>query len=305
MKIIIALVILILVGILVGSNLSPLMTVVIFNRPTITLPIGLWLLVAISAGLLSSIIIQVAIFTDRRLTKRQIRQLQTRLQQPDPDIFTYTSSGSGSDSSSAQKPVREATPVDQQTSQPQANPSAPKKGLFNSYRSKSVVEEANPPENRSVKLPPKSPAKFGENDADDWEVQPGSNRQLEWEDSLLPNQQNLQAANSRSSMGRDRADVDRSTQKNDAPAKQTRREVYDADFRLIQPPYKEPIETEFEDDRESADFEYSEIAEGQDFELSSSSVKPPSTNRSTASKTSDNEDWGFDFEDRDPPVRSN
>jgi uncharacterized integral membrane protein len=301
MKIIIALLIMILVGILVGSNLTPVMTVVIFNQPTITLPIGLWLLMAIGAGLLSSMIIQVAIFVDQQLTKRKIRQLQTRLQQPEADIFTYTSSGSESDSSSTQKLGRESAATDQQTAQQPANTSAPKKSLFNSYRSKSVVEEATPTENRSSK----SPAKFVDDDLDDWTVRPGANRQLEWEDSISPRQQNFAAPTYSSKMGSDRADVDRSTQKIDGAIKQTRREVYDADFRLIQPPYKDPLETEFDDDRESAAFEYSEIDEGRDFEVSSSSPKSPTTNYSTASKKSDSEDWGFDFEDRDPPVRSN
>jgi uncharacterized membrane protein YciS (DUF1049 family) len=301
MKIIIVLVVLILLGIVVGSNLSPVMTVVIFNQPTIALPIGAWLLIVISAGFLSSCLIQFVIFIDRRLTKRQIRQLQTRLQQPDPDIFTYTSSGSASDSSSAQKHVRESAAIDQQTSQQQENPSAHKKGLFNSYRSKSVVKEATPPENRSAK----SPTKSINDDSDDWDVEPVSNRQLEWEDSPIPPQQNRQTINYSSKIGGERADVDRSTQKIDSTPKQTRREVYDADFRLIQPPYKDPLETEFDDDRESADFEYSEIDEGRDFDVSSSMPKSPNTNYSTASKNSDNEDWGFDFEDRDPPVRSN
>jgi hypothetical protein len=305
MKIIIVLVVLILLGIVVGSNLSPVMTVVIFNQPTIALPIGAWLLIAISAGFLSSCLIQFVIFIDQRLTKRQIRQLQTRLQQPDPDIFTYTSSGSASDSSSAQKDVRESAAIDQQTSQQQENPSAPKKGLFNSYRSKSVVEEAAPPENRSAKSPKQSPTKSINDNSDDWDVEPVSNRQLEWEDSPIPPQQNRQTINYSSKIGHERADVDRSTQKIDSPPKQTRREVYDADFRLIQPPYKDPLETEFDDDRESADFEYSEIDEGKEFDMSSSSLNPPRSNRSTASKNLDNEDWGFDFDDRDPPVRSN
>jgi hypothetical protein len=301
MKIIIALLILILVGIVVGSNLAPVMTVVIFNRPTIALPIGVWLLMGIGAGLLSSMIIQVAILIDRQLTKRKIRQAQTRSPQPDADIFTYTSVGSEPDRSSAQKPDRESTTIDQQTAQPLENTSAPKKSLFNSYRSKSVTEEVAPPENRSAK----SPAKFVSDDLDDWSVQPVANRQLEWEDSIPSRQQNVTDPTYSSKRGSDRADVDRSTPKIDGTPKQTRREVYDADFRLIQPPYKDPLETEFDDDLESANFEYSEIDEGRDFGVSSSAPKSPTTNYSTASKKSDNEDWGFDFEDRDPPVRSN
>ena len=74
---------------------------------------------------------------------------------------------------------------------------------------------------------------------------------------------------------------------------------------MIQPPYKEPVETEFEDDRESEDFEYTEIDEDKDFDFSSSSVKPTAPNRATPSKNLDEEDWGFDFDDRDAPVRVN
>jgi hypothetical protein len=74
---------------------------------------------------------------------------------------------------------------------------------------------------------------------------------------------------------------------------------------LIQPPYKERVETEFEDDRESDEFEYTEIDEADDFDLSSSVPSPLYSSRSNISKNSDDDDWGFDFEDRDTPVRSN
>jgi hypothetical protein len=57
MKIIIALLVPILLGIVVGSNLSPSIAIVILNQPTISLPIGVWLLVAIGLGLLSSLLI--------------------------------------------------------------------------------------------------------------------------------------------------------------------------------------------------------------------------------------------------------
>jgi hypothetical protein len=40
MKIIIAVIVPILLGIVVGSNLLPTMAIVIFNQPTIALPIG-------------------------------------------------------------------------------------------------------------------------------------------------------------------------------------------------------------------------------------------------------------------------
>jgi hypothetical protein len=305
MKIIIALLVPILIGIVVGSNLSPVMTVVIFNQPTISLPIGLWLSIAVGAGLLSSLLIQAAILIDRRLAQRQIRQLQTRLQQSDQDIFTYTSSESEADRLLLKKPARGSnTTTDQQPIQPPVDSPAPKKSLFNSYRSQSVVEDVASSVNRSTKSPGKSPAKSIDED-DDWEIQPGSNRQLEWGDSTPSRQQNFQTPNYSSKIENDQAEADRPIQKIDNTAKQIRREVYDADFRLIKPPSKDPLETEFDDDRESVDFEYSEIDEDNNFGRSSSEPKPPNTNRSTASKNSDIEDWGFDFEDRDPPVRSN
>jgi hypothetical protein len=285
MKIIIAILIPILLGIVVGSNLTPVMTVVILNQPTIALPIGGWLLIAIGLGLLSSSLIQLAMFVDRRLLKRQIRQLQTRLQQSDEDIFTYTSSVSEADSSLPDKSDAWAT----------------KKSLFNSYRSKSVVEEVAPKASQSARKPS---AKSIIDPTDDWEVEPISNRQLEWEDSTPTRQQNLQTPNNSSKIENEQISPARRTSKIEREPEQTRRQVYDADFRLIQPPYKEPVETEFDDDRDSADFEYTEIDEAEDFDLPSS-VKPPSTSSYTASKKSDEEDWGFDFDDRDSPTKAN
>jgi hypothetical protein len=285
MKIIIAILVPILLGIVVGSNLSPVMTVVILNQPTIALPIGGWLLIAIGLGLLSSSLIQLAMFVDRRLLKRQIRQLQTRLQQSDEDIFTYTSSVAEADSSLPDKSDAWAT----------------KKSLFNSYRSKSVVEEVAPKASQSARKPS---AKSIIDPDDDWEVEPISNRQLEWEDSTPPRQQNLRTPNNSSTIENEQIFSARHTSKIEHEPEQTRREVYDADFRLIQPPYKEPIETEFDDDRDSADFEYTEIDEAEDFDLPAS-LKPPSTSGYTASKKSEQEDWGFDFDDRDSPIKAN
>ena len=103
MKIIITLLVLISLGIVVGSNLLPTMTVVILNQPTVVLPIGLWLIIAIGAGLLSSSLIQLLISVDRRLLKRQIQQLQSRPQQ-DEDTFTYTSPATESQTPTANRP---------------------------------------------------------------------------------------------------------------------------------------------------------------------------------------------------------
>ena len=287
MKILLALLVLILLGTLVGSNLSPEITVIILSQPTITLPIGLWLLIAIGLGLLSSILIQLAILVDRRLLQRNIRQLQARLQRSDEDIFTYTSSVPESARSSPKKTVPADSTSNQNSSQQDDNTSKPKRSIFNSYRS-----------------PNKPSAKPIVNDSDDWEVEPVSNRQLEWEDLTPPRQQNSQSSNRSTQIDPDPIFAQRRNQKIDSQPEQNRREVYDADFRLIQPPYKQPVETEFDDDRESANFEYTEIDEADNFDAGSLR-KPTVTNHSTASKNSDDEDWGFDFEDRDPPVRVN
>ncbi|MCY7366817.1 MAG: hypothetical protein LH474_01540 [Chamaesiphon sp.] len=293
MKILLVLPVLILLGTLVGSNLSPEITVIVLSQPTIILPIGLWLLMAIGLGLCSSILIQLAIFIDRRLLQRNIRQLQTRLQQSDEDVFTYTSSVPESD--------RVDSTSDRKSPQQNNNTSKPKKSLFNSYRSPSVVEDPASSADRSTNKPS---AKQIVNDSDDWEVEPASNRQLEWEDSIPPRQQNSQSSNRSTKFENTSIYSEQRNQKIDSQPEQTRREVYDADFRLIQPPYKQPVETEFDDDRESGNFEYTEIDGADDFDTASS-VKSPVDSHSIASKNSDDEDWGFDFEDRDPPVRAN
>jgi hypothetical protein len=301
MKILLPLLVLILLGTLVGSNLSPAMTVIVLSQPTITLPIGLWLLIAIGLGLLSSILIQLAIYVDRKMLKRNIRQLQTRLQRSDEDIFTYTSSVPESDRSS-QKKTAQVDPDDRQNSRQQKdNTSKPKKSLFNSYRSSSVFDNTASNADRSTSKPTDKPIV---NDSDDWEVEPAPNRQLEWDGSTSPRQQNSQSPNRNTNIDPGSIYPERRDQKIDDHPEQTRREVYDADFRLIQPPYKQPVETEFDDDRESANFGYTEIDEADDFDTESL-LKPPFTNTSTASKKPDDEDWGFDFEDRDPPVRVN
>ena len=258
-----------------GSNLLPMMTVVILNQPTVVLPIGVWLIIAIGAGLLSSSLIQLLISVDRRLLKRQIQQLQSRSSQQDEDTFTYTSSASESDSSSRDK---------------SDTPSA-KTSPFKSYRS-NLTDRFNHPPSAQPRVV----------DDDDWEAEPAVNRQLDWEDSPPPRQQNPQSPIN-SPTQTERIYTDRSTEKPFRPAQQTSREVYDADFRLIQPPYKEPLETKFDGDRNLADFEYTQIDE--DDRRSTFPVKPTSPNRTTPSTDLDDEDWGFDFDERDPPARKN
>ncbi len=264
---------------------------------------------AIGLGLLSSVLIQLAIFVDRRLLQRNIRQLQMRLQQSDENIFTYTSSvpesvgeASRNENRSSSQKTATADPDDRQKS-PQQNDSnpKPKKSLFNSYRSPLVAEDTVSSADRSTNKPAAKPIV---NDSDDWDVEPVSNRQLEWDDSTSPRQQNSKSSNRSTKIDPGPIFADGRNQKIDSQPEQNRREVYDADFRLIQPPYKQPIETEFDDDRELGNFEYTEIDEADDFDARSLR-KPPFDSTYTASKNSDDEDWGFDFEDRDPPVRAN
>jgi hypothetical protein len=289
MKIIIAILVPILLGIVVGSNLLPTMAIVIFNQPTIALPIGVWLTIAIGLGLLSSLTIRLLLEVDRRLNDRQTRQVRSRSVSPDADIFTYTSP----DRSSATKNV-----------DPIANdeiPSPAKTSLFRSYRTKLTERFSSKP---SV------PTSINEDD-NDWEAQPVKNRQLDWEDSPLPRPQNVRSSNNRSTFETDapvdrqsqRIDADRYTQTDEDRQSSTSREVYDADFRLIQPPYKQPLETEFDDEPDSADFDDTDLDEADDNSIPS--VIPTSSNRSSPPNNLDDEDWGFDFDDRDPPARAN
>jgi hypothetical protein len=288
LKIVIAIVVPILLGIVVGSNLTSVMTIVIFSQPTVALPIGVWLMIAIGLGLLSSILIQTGIWIDRRLLKRQIRQLQTRLQQSDEDIFTYTSSSSEPSQSSTEKPQ---SPVAQQE-----GTSTPKKSLFSSYRSKFTA--AFPQQDRSTA---KSSTQRIVDEDDDWDVAPRSNRQVDWDDETPIRQQNFTSQS-------DKIYPDRRSQTIDNQSVPDRSEVYDADFRLIQPPYKNPTETEFDDDLESVDFddtEVDEVNQDEDFDSPYDSARPRSAQPSRSSTDLDDEDWGFDFDRRDAPIRRN
>jgi hypothetical protein len=225
---------------------------------------------------------------DRRLLKRQIRQLQSRLQQQDEDIFTYTSSAPKADNFATEKSVDAAT-------QPE-NPPPTATSRFKSYRSNLTDRFSRKPSARPIVV---------DDDGDDWGAEPGSNRQLDWEDSRSSRQQNLQSPNYRTPIATDRIyDTDRSSQKIATPAEQPSREVYDADFRLIQPPYKQPLDTEFEDDRGSVDFEDTQIDEAEDFDPPASATKPRSPDRDPAAEDLDEEDWGFDFDDRETPARA-
>lgn len=273
MKIFITILVLILLGIVVGSNLLPTMTIVILNKPTIALPIGIWLTMAIGAGFLSSISIQFLLSLDRRLLKRQIRQLQSRLQQQDEDVFTYTPS----------------------TPEPDRPSPDPRKNLFNSYRAGFSDRFSKPPSREP---------QIANNDDDDWDERPRSNRQLDWDDSIPSQSPNVRSPGNRTPIETDRVYTDRHSSTIDDESEQNSRQVYDADFRLIQPPYKQPLATEFTDDRDDLNFEYARIDEDEDIDLPSSSVKPTVSDRSRPSRNLDDEDWGFDFDNDDAPVKA-
>lgn len=290
MKIIIAVLVPILLGIVVGSNLLPTMAIVIFNQPTIALPIGVWLTIAIGLGLLSSITIRILLEIDRRMKDRQTRQVRSRsVGAADEDIFTYTSS----DRSSATKNV-EPVAVDE-------IPPSAKTSPFRSYRTK-LAERFTPK--------PSVQTNFDDGD-DDWEDRSSENRQLDWEDSPLPRPQNVRSSSNRSTFETaapvaqqsQRIDPDRYAQTAEDRQLSTSREVYDADFRLIQPPYKQPLETEFDDEPDSADLDDPDLDEADDNPIPS--VTPTSSNRSSPPHNLDEEDWGFDFDDRDSPHRAN
>jgi hypothetical protein len=294
MKIIIALLVPILVGIVVGSNLSPTIAIVILNQPTITLPIGVWLTIAIGLGLLSSLLIQLLIWLDQRLLQQQIRKLQSRSTQPDRDIFTYTSPATPAANSSQKKTAGAAPQPD--------NPPQTATNRFRSYRTNLAERFTRKPSAEPIII----------DDRDDWAAEPVSNQQLDWEDSRLPRQQSFQSPTNSSTIRNDpqREELrpqnysDRNPKDIERTPEFTSREVYDADFRLIQPPYKQPLETEFEDDLDLEDFDDIETDEDEDFESRSAPVKSTSPNPATPSTNLDDEDWGFDFDDRDPPVRA-
>lgn len=251
-KILLTLVALVVLGIIVGSNLIPTMTVTILNQATMELPIGLWLAIAIGLGLLSSSIIQLAVWLERRPRDRQIRKLQARLQQ-DEDLFTYKSA-------SPQQSERVPDPVT-------VEPPAQKKTIFSSYRSPFSQAAATP--NDRLNSQPERRSSIA---ADDWEDTPVSNRELDWDDDVLtpPQQPNATATSFERPAPTDRTQIHRD-------------EVYDADFRLVQPPYRQPPpdELDYRDDEEEEQLE-----------------------RDATAKNTDDEDWGFDFDTEDTPQKS-
>jgi hypothetical protein len=246
LKITITLLTLVTLGIVVGSNLSELMAVVVLSQPTVALPIGLWLIIAIGLGLLSSSAIQLLLFLQRRSLNKKVRQLQQRLQEQDEDIFTYRSAAP-------------EDPIEPEVPNPQTQ-----RNRF-SFRRQQEPVGAEPRSKSSI-----------ENDVNDWEDEPSANRQLDWDD-VPPRSQPTAYSNPRPVESRFTSTHEPELARTD--------EVYDADFRLIQPPYKQAQpEAEYEDE-----LEYDE----EEFEPPATVREPRFTDRL------DDEDWGFDFDEEE------
>ena len=253
-KIVVTLLVFITLGIVVGSNLSVMMTVVVLNQGTKALPIGIWLIIAIASGILSSGVIQLLLFVQRRSTNIKIRQLQTRLQQQDEDIFTYTSSA-------------EPEPVIVQESS--------RSPFRQSWRKPVETQPDNRPENRS-------PVEQTDTDnLDDWDEQRVNSAELDWAEVPPPRRDDREREFSSTESTRDNRDqIKVESARTD--------EVYDADFRLIQPPYKQP----------PAKFEYIEEDEDEEDEVE---FEDQQSNRKG---NLDDEDWGFDFDDEVAEIES-
>ncbi len=265
LKITITILTLIILGIVVGSNLSELMAIVILSQPTVALPIGVWLMIAIGLGLLSSSSIQLLLFLQRRSLNTKVRKLQQRLQTQDEDIFTY----------------RSAAPEDLiETETP--NPEL-KRDRFSFWRQPAPVPS------EPIFTSPRSTSPI-ENDDNDWEDEPRSSRQLDWDDAPPRAQPKADAKPTP-------VEPRFTPSSNREPELVRTDQVYDADFRLIQPPYKQ-VETEAEYAEDQDELEYDE----QEFEPPATVKEPKFTDRSNRhSDRLDDEDWGFDFDEEESP----
>jgi uncharacterized membrane protein YciS (DUF1049 family) len=271
LKIVIALVTLIVLAIAIGSNLSPIVTVVVLSQPTIMLPVGVWFIMAIGLGLLSSITIQLLVWLQSRTLVKKIRQLQSRLQDVGEDVFTY------------------APP-----------PPPPESSTSNTrFSARDNFESSSSQPNFTTPPPVKPPAI---DDNDDWEYAPVSKPQPEWED-LSPPAPPPRQQTAKSEQRRTYTppilddDLDR------------REGVYDADFRLIQPPYKatsriddDDDEYEYDDDDEyKYDDDDDEINDDDDDDDDDEDLTPPPQSpQATPKNDSESEDWGFDFDEKPP-----
>jgi uncharacterized membrane protein YciS (DUF1049 family) len=249
-KIVIALISLIILAIAIASNLSPIVTVVVLNQSTVMLPVGVWLAIAIGLGLLSSSAIQFLIWLQQQALTKRVRQLQARLTDVGEDVFTYTQ---------AKPPVSDREFVTENFVRPHPAP-------------------------KDFTTSPVNPRAI--DNSDDWEQEPTVKAPAEWDDVPLPRQQAVE------SNRRDYIPPRQQTVK--APERNYIDEdpddsgdVYDAAFRLIQPPYKSPPPEAEADEEDEA---YEEEIEAD----------IPAASTPTPKEDSDEEDWGFDFDDTAP-----
>jgi uncharacterized membrane protein YciS (DUF1049 family) len=156
-------------------------------------------------------------------------------------------------------------------------PAPPKPPVSNTENFQSRTSSPN------FTTPPVKPQSIDERD--DWEYPPVSKPQPEWEDvsSAPPPRQQTAKSEQRSTYSPRQTIVDDDVDEREG--------VYDADFRLIQPPYKAPIEVEEDDD----EYEYDD-EETDDEDLS----PPPQPSQSRKVDDGDAEDWGFDFDEKPP-----
>jgi uncharacterized membrane protein YciS (DUF1049 family) len=121
---------------------------------------------------------------------------------------------------------------------------------------------------------------FANDNNDDWEYAPVAT-QPEWEDVSPPPRQQTPKSEQRSTYTPRQTIVEDDLDEREG--------VYDADFRLIQPPYKAPIEVEEDED----EYEY------DDEEIDDEDLPPPPQSRKpTRMDDAESEDWGFDFDDK-------
>jgi uncharacterized membrane protein YciS (DUF1049 family) len=260
LKIVIALVTLIVLAIAIGSNLSPIVTVVVLSQPTVMLPVGVWFIIAIGLGLLSSSAIQLLVWLQNRTLAKKIRQLQSRLQEVGDDVFTY-----------APPPPPPEPPTSKTRFSTRDN--------FESSSSQPNFTTPPPVKPTAIDDSPKERLR----QRDDWEYAPVSKPQPEWEDISPPPPPRQQTPKSEQRRTYTPPIVD-----DDLDGREG---VYDADFRLIQPPYKAPVE----EDEDEDEYEYDD-EEIDDEDL----APPPQSPKSPKVNDSEAEDWGFDFDEKPP-----
>jgi uncharacterized integral membrane protein len=242
-KIIAILLIAIALGIVVVSNFSPAIPIVLFGSQTLALPMGVWLLLAIAGGFLLGSLLQVLFYLQRRPLTKRLRQLQQQLGYEE-DVFTYRS---------------------------------PRSSDNNNPTSRQQVVDV---------------------DVDDWETEPLPRDIGNWEDTVTPPRAATNTRSRSSKYTEDRYDDDDYSPPRQREENESSNTVYDADFKLIQPPYKEPPDSTADDYPEPEEFDRE-----YDFPRTEAEAAPPREPNSY--NREDEDDWGFDFEHEEEFERPN